>query len=957
MAATKNETRTCPECIQPLTPIGRFWICPLHGQVSPATSTGPMRIFLSYGHDDNEELVVRIKNDLECRGHDVWFDKTEIRSGDDWRRRITEGIVKSRRVLSFLSKHSTRDPGVCLEEIAIAIGVKGGNIQTILVESESEARPPASISHIQWLDMQSWKEKRAAGEAIWNEWYNDKFLEICRIVESDESRRFAGEIEKLNQLLKPISSDSRIASLFRKGFTGRNWLFERIDQWCMESDKQSRLFWIVGNPGVGKSAFSAVLTHYGRDKVLAAQFVEWDKPDHRDAGRVVRSIAFQLATRLPDYRKLLLTLTETDKLDKKDPSELFDYLLTQPLRSVIHGNRTRYLIVIDALDEAGDVDGNPLVDTLARDASQLPDWIGLVVTSRPESAVNTPLQGLNPFILDTNAEANLDDIREYLHHELASQLAMRLDADVVIEKILEKSEGVFLYVERLCHDIRDGRFSLDELNQFPQGLGGIFYEFFQRQFPDLNRFRNNVRPMLRSILAARAPLPLELLQSIYNHKDEELSELAHTLGSLFPVSMNANVIRPYHKSIADWLTDSQRAGPYYVETAVGHRSVGNTAYDNISAQDQSVASDAATHFCAKHLLYHLSKAGEWEKVVACIAEPDVFQNIWPASYGIGFWHTRHEALFSNLWPRSHALPLFSDGEDDVDVDAFTPTTLDHVTGELRDTLPWSLAEAFAARASDLQLRAFAISQPHGGANKRGRKTLRETSEFLEYRDLTYTFANLAKLAPAFALSNCQFENIGSHEGKPIFAPRAREYASKARRFIEKHEAISSYVRYLADFGRSDGWSGALEDEAWGAKGKWDTLRLLAYGPQATKSDRFIKMSDAGFPIDRDVKIETPWGDVQEKPAGEDAYLVDLSSTEGEEHFCIVEMSEDGSPFGFSVAVETETKPITMMSRSWIAILSVISMLLLALGWIFYTGAFGTNILSLRAMEFIKLFEP
>jgi hypothetical protein len=26
-----------------------------------------------------------------------------------------------------LSKHSTRDPGVCLDEIAIAIGVKGGN--------------------------------------------------------------------------------------------------------------------------------------------------------------------------------------------------------------------------------------------------------------------------------------------------------------------------------------------------------------------------------------------------------------------------------------------------------------------------------------------------------------------------------------------------------------------------------------------------------------------------------------------------------------------------------------------------------------------------------------------------------------------------------------------------------------------------------------------------------------
>jgi hypothetical protein len=111
-----------------------------------------LRIFLSYGHDDNEPLVRRIKADLEARGHDVWFDKAEIKAGDDWRRAILDGIDRSNQVLSFLSKHSTRDPGVCLDEIAIAIGVKGGNIQTILVESETEVKPPASISHVRIMN-------------------------------------------------------------------------------------------------------------------------------------------------------------------------------------------------------------------------------------------------------------------------------------------------------------------------------------------------------------------------------------------------------------------------------------------------------------------------------------------------------------------------------------------------------------------------------------------------------------------------------------------------------------------------------------------------------------------------------------------------------------------------------------------------------------------------------------
>ena len=71
------------------------------------------------------------------------------------------------------------------------------------------------------------------------------------------------------------------------------------------------------------------------DTVIAAQFCEWDKPDHRNAPRVVRSLAFQLATRLPDYRKLLLTLPEIAELDRKQTAaELFDYLLANPLRSV-----------------------------------------------------------------------------------------------------------------------------------------------------------------------------------------------------------------------------------------------------------------------------------------------------------------------------------------------------------------------------------------------------------------------------------------------------------------------------------------------------------------------------------------------------------------------------------------------------------------------------------------------
>ena len=628
-----NNISRCPEChstdIKVFESYNRY-NCNVCGFSFTEQEFKKLRIFLSYGHDNNEELVRRIKTDLENRGHDVWFDKTEIKFGDEWRRSITDGILSSNRVLSFLSKHSTRDPGVCRDEIAIAIGVKGGNIQTILVESEQEVQPPVNIGHIQWLDMHDWKERRDAGEAAWEQWYQTKLAEIVRVVESDESRRFSGEIETLNGHLKPIKSEARICQLLSKGFYGRQWLFEAVEKWrCAGSaglrpdstEKQeragseigapSRLFWIMGDPGVGKSAFVAQLTHTRGDTIIAAQFCEWDKSDHRDARRVVCSIAFQLATRLPDYRKFLLTLPEITELNRKNASELFDYLLANPLRSVIDGGRERYLIVIDALDEAGENGRNPLVEILAQNANHLPAWLGFVVTSRPEFDVKTPFQALIPLPLDTKSESNRADIRDYLFSKLVLQLKNRPDAEKLIEKILEKSEGVFLYIERFCDDVLQKHISLDHPDKFPQGLGGIFAHYFQRQFSDIEKFRKVVRPALRAILAAREPLPIEILQKLFIWQDEELRDFTNILGSLFQVTKEAEneTIKPYHKSLSDWLSDEAKAGAYFVSVMEGHRMLANFCSPRWQASDS---------FSLTNLVYHLHNAGQFDELAKII---------------------------------------------------------------------------------------------------------------------------------------------------------------------------------------------------------------------------------------------------------------------------------------------------------------------------------------------------
>ncbi len=84
----------------------------------------PLSIFLSYGHED-EEFVSLVRERLELRGHEVFFDRVSIRPGENWRSKLMRSIVSSDRFIAFLSSHAFREDGVCREELRIAEGVRG----------------------------------------------------------------------------------------------------------------------------------------------------------------------------------------------------------------------------------------------------------------------------------------------------------------------------------------------------------------------------------------------------------------------------------------------------------------------------------------------------------------------------------------------------------------------------------------------------------------------------------------------------------------------------------------------------------------------------------------------------------------------------------------------------------------------------------------------------------------
>ena len=523
----------------------------------------PMELFLSYGHPE-AEICRQIKQTLENRGHKVWFDEEQITHGSDWRERIAKGIRDSNGVIACLSRHSVRDPGVCLDELSIAIGVRSGNIKTILLEPERETKPPASVCHIQWLDMSNWRTYYEQGEAVFRPWFEQKMSQLFETIESDESRDFAGQISTIRDKLYINYDTSKQSDLLKCLFVGREWLTEQLEQWLDDPDG-ARLCLLYGDPGVGKSAFAAHYIHYN-PRVAAGLFCEYDRTHYNDACTVIMTLSYLLACRLPSYRVVLADILEQEKrLGELKASELFDRLLSTPLSALtIDGGHETLCIVIDGLDECSQGEQNALAETLARYVPRLPKWLRVLATAREVSAVKDPLQGAYHIELHGTQEQNMEDIRLYFEKRLQEKWGTEPGWQVALAELAQRSGGIFLYAQLVTEGILSGKISIDDPSQFPDGLSASFYQWFGWFFPNDQEYKEHFRLSLGMLLAAPEPLPTDELKRIFDWDNNELEDFLRRMEVL--LRRDVNVFRKEtvifsHLYIAQWL-DSRPAGRF-----------------------------------------------------------------------------------------------------------------------------------------------------------------------------------------------------------------------------------------------------------------------------------------------------------------------------------------------------------------------------------------------------------
>lgn len=360
---------------------------------------------------------------------------------------------------------------------------------------------------------------------------------------------------------------------------------------------QARVLWMWGAAGVGKSAVAQASAERLKDLgQLGASFFffrpnEWNDPD-----KVFLTIAYQLATRFSNYRKLLDAIILQDHLVlEKSMYDQFWELLVKPLGELSargQGVDTNAVIVIDGLDECRSMASQTkIIELVVTSIHQQTTPFMWAIFSRREPhiasafsselAAAVSLQLTLPISRDVNS-----DIELYLRdsfamirakHSLPPTTIWPSENDIL--RLIELSSGTFVYAATSVRFI-----DLDTGASGPKERLRSMLEVGGPNHSAVSALDHLYMLILGQIPKAHLPITLSLLclhlsaagsSSVLNYCsilglsltafDAATNNLHSVLYVKKSISGMPHQIFFYHTSFADFLCDASRSKVFCVE--------------------------------------------------------------------------------------------------------------------------------------------------------------------------------------------------------------------------------------------------------------------------------------------------------------------------------------------------------------------------------------------------------
>ncbi|KAG1751894.1 hypothetical protein EDB19DRAFT_1206608 [Suillus lakei] len=321
---------------------------------------------------------------------------------------------------------------------------------------------------------------------------------VQELKEAQEVHKKNEERRTLLEWMNPVSCTEKhdISYRQRNPETGR-WIFH-ADQYVIWNESDRAFLWLNGQPGHGKTILaSAVIEELqgsgeARQQTLAYFYCNFRDDRTTSAAAVLRSLIVQLLRQSKDDwitnigeepesnaegdLDSLRKLWKHQSKGEPCPTDLsFLRKLLVEASTLVH----LPVLVIDALDECKDYP--ELVGHLVKlleDAR-----LRLFVTSRSVPDIQDAFHGLPTVSLKDSAEQMKEDIHAHITEQLKAQKQLsRLPnalKKTILEKLLEKAEGMFRWVQCQLDEIMACKRRIDievALNNLPAGL----YETYDR---------------------------------------------------------------------------------------------------------------------------------------------------------------------------------------------------------------------------------------------------------------------------------------------------------------------------------------------------------------------------------------------------------------------------------------------------------------------------------------------
>jgi hypothetical protein len=362
-----------------------------------------------------------------------------------------------------------------------------------------------------------------------------------------------------------------------ESFVGRDFLFQEIQEFI---DINSRgYFWLSGDPGIGKSAISAKLV---KDHGYIHHFnIRAEKTNK--TSEFLKSICAQLIV-LYNLSYSFLPPETTQN------ARFLNQLLNEVSEKI--GPNGKCVIVVDALDEADDLDSQSEANVLLL-PRVLPRGIFIVTTSRRETKEKMRLlitipEQIERKLLQDEAE-NKADIVVYLQrcvNNPSIQTYIRrhnIDNEQFVDRLTGKAMGNFMYLSLVLPEIECGHYQDRPLDQIPKGLESYYNDHWRRirQENGLDWFDYRL-PVVVGLTVMKKPISIALIMKYSEVNDKRrVREVLHDFDQfLYKVEMEydgqlTTCYRWYHASFFDFISSKEEIADERVDLRKANEKVVN----------------------------------------------------------------------------------------------------------------------------------------------------------------------------------------------------------------------------------------------------------------------------------------------------------------------------------------------------------------------------------------------